>query len=88
MDAKFKDTPSEKLEKCLKEHFPPPVVDEYFKCLSDIYGVKEWVDVYTRKAEGRVTNEIVVYVYSDTLTLAEATAINVFLFKPVIKKSE
>ena len=88
MDAKFKDTPSEKLEKCLKEHFPPPVVDEYFKCLSDIYGVKEWVDVYTRKAEGRVTNEIVLYVYSDTLTLAEAVAINEFLFKPVIKKSE
>lgn len=87
MDAKFKDTPSEKLEKCLKEHFPPPVVDEFFKCLSDVYGVKEWAEVYTRKAEGRVTNEIVLYCYSDTLTLAEATAISEFLFKPVIKKS-
>jgi len=87
MDAKFKDTPSEKLEKCLKQNFSPPVVDEFFKCLNEIYGVKKWADVYTRKAEGRVTNEIVVYSYSDTLTLAEATAINEFLFKPVIKKS-
>ena len=87
MDAKFKDTPSQKLEKCLKEHFPPAVVDEFFKCLNEIYGVKKWADVYTRKAEGRVTNEIVVYSYSDTLTLEQATAISEFIFKPVLKKS-
>ena len=87
MDAKIKDTPSEKLEKCLKQKFSPPVVDEFFKCLNEIYGVKEWADLYIRKAEGRETNEILVYSYSDTLTLAEATAINEFLFKPAIKKS-
>tara|TARA_B000000475_G_scaffold243804_1_gene215908 strand:+ start:803 stop:1069 length:267 start_codon:yes stop_codon:yes gene_type:complete len=87
MDAKFKDTPSQKLEKCLKEHFPPAVVDEFFKCLTEIYSIKEWTDLYVRKAEGRETNEILVYSYSDTLTLAEATAISEFLFKPKLKKS-
>lgn len=89
MDAKFKDTPSEKLDICLKQHFPPPVVNEFFKCLNEIYGIKEWADLYVRKAEGRETNEILVYSYSDTLTLAEATAISEFLFKPPqLKKSD
>tara|TARA_B100001989_G_scaffold119062_1_gene83922 strand:- start:220 stop:486 length:267 start_codon:yes stop_codon:yes gene_type:complete len=87
MDAKFKDTPSEKLEKCLKKQFPPPVVNEFFKCLNEIYGVKEWADLYIRKAEGKDVNEILIYSYSDTLTLAQATAISEFLFKPMITKS-
>ncbi len=88
MDAKFKDTPSEKLDICLKQHFPPAVVNEFFKCLNEIYGVKEWTDLYIRKAEGRQTNCMVVYSYSDTLTLEQATAINEFLFKVPPLKSE
>lgn len=87
MDSKFKDSPSEKLDVCLKQNFSPAVVDEFFKCLNEIYGVKEWSELYTRKAEGRELNEILVYSYSDTLTLGEATAISEFLFKPLIKKS-
>ncbi len=88
MDAKFKDTPHEKLDICLKQHFPPPVVNEFFKCLTEIYGIKEWTDLYVRKAEGRQTNYMVVYSYSDTLTLEQATAINEFLFKVPPLKSE
>ena len=86
MDAKFKDTPSEKLEKCLKEHFPPPVVNEFFKCLTEIYGIKEWADSYVRKAEGRDFNVNIIFAYSDTLTHPDTKAIADFIFKPIIKK--
>ena len=88
MDSKFEDSPSKKIDKCLKQHFSPLVVNEFFKCLNEIYGVKEWTDLYVRKAEGRELNEILVYSYSDTLTLAEATAISEFLFKVPNIKSE
>ena len=88
MDSKFKDSPSEKLDVRLKQNFSPDVVNEFFKCLNEIYGIKEWAELYVRKAEGRDLNEILVYSYSDTLTLAEATAISEFLFKVPNLKSE
>ena len=87
MDSKFKDSPSEKLDVCLKQHFSPAVVDEFFHCLKNIYGIEKWSDLYKRRAEGRELNEILVYCYSDTLTLEQTTAISEFIFKPVIKKS-
>ena len=87
MDSKFKDSPSEKLDVCLKQNFSPVIVDEFFKCLNEIYGIKESADLYKRRAEGRELNEILVYCYSDTLTLEQTTAISEFIFKPVIKKS-
>ena len=88
MDAKFKDTPSEKLEKWLKEHFSPEIVDEFFACVVKIYNVKEWTDLYARKADGREFNVNIIFAYSDTLTHPETKAITGFIFNPPMLKSE
>ena len=87
MASKFKDTPSEKLDVCLKKHFSPDVVNEFFACLVAIYGVKEWSDLYVRKAEGRDLNVKLVYAYSDTLHLEETKDLTEFIFAPRIKES-
>jgi len=86
MDSKFKDTPSEKLDMCLKQNFSPAIVDEFFACLVDIYNMKRWSDLYARKAEGRELNANLVFAYSDTLTKQDTEDIIKFLFTPVIKK--
>lgn len=83
MDSKFKDTPSEKLDACLKQNFSPDVVNEFFACLVDIYNVTRWSDLYIRKAEGRELNANLVFAYSDTLTKQETEDISTFLFTPV-----
>ena len=89
MDSKFKDTPSKKLDVCLKQHFSPAVVNEFFSCLKDIYGVKEWSDVYKRRAEGRDLSVKLVFGYSDNLKLEETEALTKFLFSPpTLKPSE
>jgi len=88
MDSKFKDSPSEKLDVCLKQNFSPSIVDEFFKCLNEIYGVKEWTDLYVRKAEGREFSFKLVYAYSDTLTRQDTKAMADFIFNPPMLKSE
>jgi len=88
MDSKFKDTPSKKLDVCLKKHFSPAIVDEFFACVGTIYGVKEWTDLYVRKAEGREFSFKLVYAYSDTLTHPDTKAIAEFIFNPPMLKSE
>jgi len=86
MESKFKDSPSKKLDVCLKKHFSPAIVDEFFACVGTIYGVKEWTDLYVRKAEGRDFNFKLVYAYSDTLGLEETKDLTAFIFAPKIKK--
>jgi len=86
MDAKFKDTPSEKLDMCLKQNFSPDVVNEFFSCVVKIYNIKEWTDLYTRKADGRDFNVNIIFAYSDTLTHPDTKAIADFIFKPVVVK--
>ena len=85
MASKVKDTPSKKIDMCLRKHFSPKLVDEFLSCLIDIYKVKEWSDLYIRKSEGRELNINLVYAYSDTLTQEEVEAMTNFLFKPALK---
>jgi hypothetical protein len=88
MDSKFKDSPSEKLDVRLKQNFSPDVVDEFFACVVKIYNVKEWTDLYVRKADGREFNVNMIFAYSDTLTFPDTKSITDFIFKPPILKSE
>jgi len=88
MDCKFKDTPSEKLDVCLKQHFSPNVVNEFFACMVAIYDIKEWTDLYTRQLEGKPINTNLVFAYSDTLTQENTKALTNFLFKVPQLKSE
>ena len=85
MASKNKDTPSKKIDMCLRKHFSPKIVDEFLSCLMEIYKVKEWTDLYIRKAEGRELNTNLIFAYSDTLTLEEVEDITNFLFKPALK---
>ena len=85
MASKNKDTPSKKIDTCLRKHFSPKLVDEFLSCLMEIYKVKEWSDLYIRKAEGRELNTNLVFAYSDTLTQEEVEAMTNFLFKPALK---
>ena len=85
MASKDKDSPSKKIDTCLKQQFSPEIVDEFLSCLTEIYKVKEWSDLYIRKAEGRELNTNLVFAYSDTLTQEEVEAMTNFLFKPALK---
>ena len=86
MASKDKDTPSKKIDMCLRKHFSPEIVDEFLTCLKEIYKVKEWSDLYIRKAEGRELNTNLIFAYSDTLKQDEVESITNFLFKPALKK--
>ena len=85
MASKDKDSPSKKIDMCLKQQFSPEIVDEFLSCLIEIYKVKEWNDLYIRKAEGRELNTNLVYAYSDNLKKEEVEAIVNFLFKPTLR---
>lgn len=85
MASKNKDTPSKKIDTCLRKHFSPHLVDEFLSCLKEIYKVKEWTDLYIRKAEGREFNTNLIFAYSDTLTEEQVETISNFLFKPTLK---
>ena len=88
MDAKFKDTPSEKLDMCLKQQFSPNIVNEFFACMVAIYDIKEWTDLYTRQIEGKELNVNLVFAYSDKLTESQVKALKDFLFQGPRLKSE